>query len=584
MNATKAATKRKPARAKSAKAAPRAVAEQKIVLVGTYRKRQLERWILPRGLYNYPVKETDTMILEDSSLVSEIWLYLGKAGKRRFAAALDREISAAELDGLGYPKGMGPHHSDRYLLFRVKPLPDDAAPPDAAGAPAPHIDIRLDDFAHSEELRAELKERFFGSPSKPPTEEETKTYFDCLPEDLLEDWLGNLFVCEEAEQLTLWDFRDECGPALKPRMANAPDRLDHSAFVQSKLAPSRVENASGRLFFEPKVELGDSLTLLPTWDAPTVIVSDGPYGLSSYPGDPATPEGLAEWYRPHLIAWHTAALPSCTLWFWNSEQGWANCHRMIEECGWEFRNCHIWDKGMAHAAGNVNTKTIRKYPVVTEVCAQYVRKNFLPSEGRQLPLRDWLRAEWERAGLPFRETNLACGVKDAATRKYFTKDHLWYFPPSDAFVKIAEYANEHGRKTKTPYFSKPDGTPFDAREWELMRAKFHCELGLTNVWSKPAVRGDERLKGKKGVLHMNQKPLSLLEVTIRSSSDPGDIVWEPFGGLCSASVAAMRLGRRAFAAEINPEFFSIATKRMQHEKELLKTNGNSRAALEIIAV
>ena len=205
MNATSAGTRRNPPRAKPAKPEKKTsrstAAERKIVLVGTYHRRQMERWILPRGLYNYPVKEKDTVILEDAPLVSEIWLYLGKAGKRRFSAALDRLVSAAELDALGYPKGMGPHHADRYLLFRVKPLPDDAAPPDAAGAPAPHIDIRIDDFAHSEELQAKLRERFAGAPPKTPTEAERKTCFDCLPEDLLEDWLGNLFVCEEAEQL-----------------------------------------------------------------------------------------------------------------------------------------------------------------------------------------------------------------------------------------------------------------------------------------------------------------------------------------------------------------------------------------------
>ena len=32
-------------------------------------------------------------------------------------------------------------------------------------------------------------------------------------------------------------------------------------------------------------------------------------------------------------------------------------------------------------------------------------------------------------------------------------------------------------------------------------------------------------------------------------TEPGDVVWEPFGGLCSASVAALTLGRRAFAAK-----------------------------------
>ena len=316
-----------------------------------------------------------------------------------------------------------------------------------------------------------------------------------------------------------------------------------------------------------EVCFGDAALYYGLWPHPTVIVSDGPYGLSSFPGDPPTPEGLADWYRPHAQAWYEHSLPSTTLWFWNSEQGWANCHRMLEDCGWEFRNCHIWDKGISHIAGNCNTQTIRKYPVVTEVCVQYVRKNMLVSGGKALPLREWLRAEWTRSGLPLCKTNAACGVVDAATRKYFTRDHLWYFPPSDAFLKLAAYANDNGIPTDKPYFSKDDGLPFSADEWELMRAKFTCEVGVSNVWHENAVRGAERLKNGTAIIHMNQKPLALLAQIIRSTSDPNDVVWEPFGGLCSASVAAIREGRVPFAAEINEKFFNLASERIANERE-----------------
>jgi site-specific DNA-methyltransferase (adenine-specific) len=40
-------------------------------------------------------------------------------------------------------------------------------------------------------------------------------------------------------------------------------------------------------------------------------------------------------------------------------------------------------------------------------------------------------------------------------------------------------------------------------------------------------------------------------------------VWEPFGGLCSASVAAVALGRRAFAAETDPAFADLAVERLE---------------------
>ena len=99
-----------------------------------------------------------------------------------------------------------------------------------------------------------------------------------------------------------------------------------------------------------------------------------------------------------------------------------------------------------------------------------------------------------------------------------------------------------------------------------MRAKFHCEIGVSNVWHQPAVRGKERIKKGSSCLHMNQKPLVILEQLIRSSSDEGDVVWEPFGGLCSASVAAIRTGRIAFAAELNEEYCKSAKRRIDDER------------------
>ena len=90
---------------------------------------------------------------------------------------------------------------------------------------------------------------------------------------------------------------------------------------------------------------------------------------------------------------------------------------------------------------------------------------------------------------------------------------------------------------------------------------------MSNVWRESAVRGQERLKGEKGCTHMNQKPLVLLERIIQASSDKRDVVWEPFGGLCSATVAAGRLMRRACAAEINPVFYKAAVERLRNEED-----------------
>jgi site-specific DNA-methyltransferase (adenine-specific) len=313
-----------------------------------------------------------------------------------------------------------------------------------------------------------------------------------------------------------------------------------------------------------EVHLADALDLYRTWPRPTVIISDGPYGLRSYPGDPPTPDGLPDLYQPHVQAWSDLALPSTTLWFWSSELGWATVHPLLVRFGWEYRSCHVWNKGRAHVAGNANTRTLRKFPVVTEVCVQYVRQVRLASPGSPEPLvlKSWLRREWERAGLPLSETNRACGVLNAATRKYFTRDHLWYFPPADAFDRLVAYANHRGDPAGRPYFTTDGTRPLTGREWQALRAKFHCLFGVSNVWSTPPVHGAERIRRGTAAVHANQKPLAVTDVMIRSTSDPGDVVWEPFGGMCTAAVAALAAGRRCYSAEVLPAFYELAARRL----------------------
>jgi hypothetical protein len=118
--------------------------------------------------------------------------------------------------------------------------------------------------------------------------------------------------------------------------------------------------------------LGNSLDFYMNWATPQVIVSDGAYGILGFEGDTSDHLGVAEWYEPHIKAWSERATAQTTLWFWNSEIGWAVTHPVLERYGWRYVNANVWNKGKAHIAGNVNTGKIRRFPVVTEMCVQYV--------------------------------------------------------------------------------------------------------------------------------------------------------------------------------------------------------------------
>lgn len=171
------------------------------------------------------------------------------------------------------------------------------------------------------------------------------------------------------------------------------------------------------------------------------------------------------------------------------------------------------------------------------------------------PLKQWLRNEWQRAGLTLNTANEVCGVKNAATRKYLTQCDLWYFPPPEMFEKLSEHAN---KQPGGPYFAV-DGQPLTPDQWNLMRPIFNCLYGVTNVWERNTLRGKERIKGS--ISHLNQKPLDLMTLLIETSSNVGDVVWEPFGGLFSGSLAASLCGRRAFGCEINYKYYRTAVER-----------------------
>lgn len=316
---------------------------------------------------------------------------------------------------------------------------------------------------------------------------------------------------------------------------------------------------------------GDALAYYEGWKTPTVIVCDGPYGVKGFPGDLVSHEGLAEWYEPHIKKWSELSTPLTTLWFWNTEVGWATVHPILEKYGWTYVSCCVWDKGMSHVAGNTNTKTIRHLPVVTEVCVQYVKKPIFTVEDKCMTMKEWLRYEWGRTKLPFRLTNEACGVKDAATRKYFTKCHLWYMPPAEAFEKIAAYANEYGDECGKPYFSINGERAISKTEWAQLRSKFYCPIGVTNVWQVPQLRNSERLKINQKAIHLNQKPLVLIQRIIEMTSDKGDVVWDPFAGLCTTAIASLDLERECYCSEINTDVYEIAVRRVkQHLDESLQ--------------
>ena len=78
---------------------------------------------------------------------------------------------------------------------------------------------------------------------------------------------------------------------------------------------------------------------------------------------------------------------------------------------------------------------------------------------------------------------------------------------------------------------------------------------FTDVWTFPSVRP---YRGK----HPAEKPLAMLEHIIEATTFPGDIVLDCFAGSGSTAAAALRLGRRTVAIEIEAQWTGYIASRL----------------------
>ena len=84
-------------------------------------------------------------------------------------------------------------------------------------------------------------------------------------------------------------------------------------------------------------------------------------------------------------------------------------------------------------------------------------------------------------------------------------------------------------------------------------------------------------RGKESVGYPTQKPLALLKRIIDASSNPGDMVLDPFAGCATACVAAESLGRQWVGIDLSPLAATLVQRRLASEVGLGSAAGGTRA-------
>ncbi|WP_422061325.1 site-specific DNA-methyltransferase [Sphingopyxis sp.] len=89
------------------------------------------------------------------------------------------------------------------------------------------------------------------------------------------------------------------------------------------------------------------------------------------------------------------------------------------------------------------------------------------------------------------------------------------------------------------------------------------ELQMRSDWLIPICGGQERLKKGGTKVHPTQKPEALLYRILLASSNPGDVILDPFFGTGTTGAVAKRLGRHFIGIEREDDYIAAALERIE---------------------
>jgi site-specific DNA-methyltransferase (adenine-specific) len=216
-----------------------------------------------------------------------------------------------------------------------------------------------------------------------------------------------------------------------------------------------------------------------------------------------------------------------------------------------FRNDIVWKRTTAHA--NVG----QKFGVVTDDLLFYVNSE---------------KYTWNPLYSEYSEDHLASSYKFTETgtdRKYASRDltasmqraskgqlYEWHGktpPPSRCWA----YAKEQMEKFEAEGLIMYSGTGYP-------RLKIYLDqmpgVPLQNIWVDVPVISSQ---SSERMGYPTQKPLALLERIVQASSNPGDVVLDPFCGCGTAIAAAQKLGRKWIGIDITHLAIGLIKRRME---------------------
>ena len=145
-----------------------------------------------------------------------------------------------------------------------------------------------------------------------------------------------------------------------------------------------------------------------------------------------------------------------------------------------------------------------------------------------------------------------------------TSGSIYVFCGSEQVSVIRKTLVELGFSTRLCIWEKTNPSPMNGQHIWLSGVEC-CVFGKRRgaTFNEHCKNSVFRFPSGRNKLHPTQKPLPLIQYLVEVSSNPGDVVFDPFMGSGTTGVACVNTGRRFIGMELDEGYFEIAKNRIE---------------------
>ncbi len=314
------------------------------------------------------------------------------------------------------------------------------------------------------------------------------------------------------------------------------------------------------------IYLGDCIEVLKGLPDVSVdlVATDPPFNIGlkyDLYDDKKDYKAYIQWCRDWLTECHRVLKTTGSIFVCIGDEYQAEINILLKELGFYWRNTIVWYYTFGE---NQKKKFNRTHTIIHYFSKSGTEYRFFPEsvkvpskrqlmgdkrakKGGKIPDDIWESTQHQNAS--------PSALQDGSTESY------------EAYE--AEYERRMDLLDQMPGGAQgahPDMSDFEApNEVPGVLLRLGEAVGIPDdVWKISRVCGSfkERILDADGTAHPCQMPLSVMTRIIKCSTEPGDIVFDPFCGTGTTAVAAKALDRRFITVDISEKYAGVAAQRI----------------------